>query len=121
MFPDNLGYFLSIDESATSNGELYTILTHKAKRGEKCSIVVIVKGTKASDVINVVRRIPLSKRNELKDLALDMAASMNLIVEKCFNKATRVTDRFHIQRLASQAVQEIRIKYRWLALKEKNK
>ena len=121
LFPDNLGSFLSIDETALSNGELYTILTNKAKRGKKGSIIAIVKGTKASDVINLIRRIPLSKRNEVKEVTLDMAASMNLIVEKCFHKATRVTDRFHVQKLASEAVQEIRIKYRWEALEEENK
>ena len=121
LFPDNLGSFLSIDETALSNGELYTILTNKVKGGKKGSIVAIVKGTKAHDVIRVIRRIPLSKRNEVKEITLDMAASMNLIAEKCFHKATRVTDRFHVQKLASEAVQEIRIKHRWEALEEENK
>jgi transposase len=40
-----------------------------------------------------------------------MAASMNLTAEICFHKATRVTDRFHLQKLASEAVQQIRIKH----------
>jgi transposase len=36
-----------------------------------------------------------------------------------FPNATRVTDRFHVQKLAL-ALQEIRIKYRWQAIDQEN-
>ncbi|MFV5694747.1 transposase [Flavobacterium sp. LB3P122] len=49
-----------------------------------------------------------------------MAANMGLIAKKCFPNATQVTDRFHIQKLAFQALQEIRIKYRWQAIDKEN-
>jgi transposase len=48
-----------------------------------------------------------------------MAANMGLIAKKCFPNATRVTDRFHVQKLL-QALQEIRIKYRWQAIDQEN-
>ena len=86
MFPVNLGSSLSISETKLSNKELYTILTNKAKRGEKGSIVAIVKGTKASDVINVIRKIPLSKINQVKEITLAMAASMDIIAPNNFIK-----------------------------------
>ena len=35
---------------------------------------------------------------------------MKLIAKKCFTKAIQVTDRFHVQKLALEALQEIRIK-----------
>ena len=38
-----------------------------------------------------------------------MVASMNLIAQKCFHKANRVTDSFHVQKQASQEALEIRI------------
>jgi len=41
-----------------------------------------------------------------------MAGSMNLIAKKCFVKTEIVTDRFHVQKLASEAVQEERIRLR---------
>ena len=47
-----------------------------------------------------------------------MAGSMNKIVRSCFPSATRVIDRFHVQKLAYDALQEIRIKYRWDAINE---
>jgi transposase len=42
-----------------------------------------------------------------------MAGSMHLIAKKCFPKTEIVTDRFHVQKLASEAVQEERIRLRW--------
>jgi len=49
-----------------------------------------------------------------------MAGSMNLIAKKCFPKTEIVTDRFHVQKLASEAVQEQRIRLRWEIIEQKN-
>jgi len=49
-----------------------------------------------------------------------MAGSMNLIARKSFPKAVLVTDRFHVQKLALEAVQELRIKHRWDAIDIEN-
>jgi len=52
---------------------------------------------------------------------MDMAANMIKAIRRCFSNAERVIDRFHVQTLAYDAVQEVRIKYRWEALDEENK
>ena len=49
-----------------------------------------------------------------------MAGSMGLIARKCFPNVTRVTDRFHVQKLATEALQEIRIKHRWEVIDQEN-
>lgn len=49
-----------------------------------------------------------------------MAGSMDMIARRCFPLAVRVTDRFHVQQLASEALQEIRIKHRWEAIEAEN-
>ncbi len=116
-----MGNYLSLDETSLSNGELYTILTNKAANGKKGSIVAIVKGTKAVDVIEVLNEIPVERRNMVKEVTVDMAGSMNLIAKKCFPKTEIVTDRFHVQKLASEAVQEERIRLRWEIIEEENK
>ena len=51
---------------------------------------------------------------------MDMAGNMGLIVKKSFPNATLVIDRFHVQKLALEALQEIRIKHRWEALDAEN-
>lgn len=121
LYGKNLGQYLSLDETSLSNGELYTILTNKDARGKKGAIVAIVKGTKAMDVITVINRIPEHRRNIVKEVTVDMAGSMNLIAKKCFPKTEIVTDRFHVQKLATEAVQEERIRIRWEVIEQENK
>jgi len=118
LFPKNLGAYLSIDETSMSNGELYTIVTNKEGKGKKGCLVAMVKGTTSDDVIAILNKIPRGKRIGVKEVTLDMAGSMNLIVEKCFPKAVRVIDRFHVQKLAYDALQEMRIGHRWEAINE---
>ena len=45
---------------------------------------------------------------------------MEQIARTCFPAAKRVTDRFHVQKLAYEAVQEMRVKARWEALDEES-
>lgn len=120
MFAENLGSHLSLDETAFSNGDLYTILTNKKAKGKKGAIVAMVKGTKAETVIKILHKIPLKQRHKVKEITLDMAGSMGLIVRRSFPNATLVIDRFHVQKLALDALQEIRIKHRWEAIDIEN-
>ena len=112
---------MSLDETALSNGELYTILTNKARKGKKGTIVGIFKGTQSKDIIDIIQKnISSQKRKIVREITLDMANNMNLIAKTCFLKADRVTDRFHVQKLVWEAVQDMRIKYRWEALDSEN-
>ena len=112
---------MALDETALSNGELYTILTNKDKRGKKACIVGVFRGTQADQIILLIHKhISVELRNIVKEVTLDMAGSMNLIVKKCFLRAEATTDRFHVQQLANDAVQELRIKYRWEILNKEN-
>lgn len=120
IFPENMGKHLSIDETALSKGELYTIITNKKAKGRKGAIVGILSGTKAEPIIEQLLKIPKSLRDKVKEVTLDMAHSMKMIVKKCFPKAIQVTDRFHVQKLALEALQDIRIKHRWEAIDQQN-
>ncbi len=120
VFPENMGAYLSIDETALSKGELYTIITNKKAKGKKGAIVAILAGTKVEPIIEQLLKIPTSKRNKVKEITLDMANSMKMIAKKCFPKAIQVTDRFHVQKLALEALQDIRIKHRWEAIDQEN-
>lgn len=120
IFPENIGPYLSIDETALSKGELYTIITNKNAKGKKGSIVAIFAGTKVGPIIEQLLKIPVKKRAKVKEITLDMANSMKTIAKKCFPKAIQVTDRFHVQKLAIEALQDIRIKHRWDALDLEN-
>ena len=112
LFPENLGSHLSLDETAFSNGDLYTILTNKKAKGKKGAIVAMIKGTKTEAVTGILHKIPLKQRRKVKEVTLNMAGNMGLIVKKSFPEATLVIDRFHVQKLALDALQQIRIKHR---------
>lgn len=120
LFPKNVSSSLSIDETALSNGELYTIVTNKAAKGRKGAIVAMIKGTVAEDIIAVLKRIPERLRKRVQEVTMDMAANMQLAIKRCFINARRVIDRFHVQKLAYDAVQEARIKFRWEAIDQEN-
>lgn len=47
---------------------------------------------------------------------MDMAPSMEAAVSEVFTNAKRVTDRFHVAKLAIDAIQRVRIDLRWMEL-----
>ena len=107
LFPENIGPHLAIDETSLSNGELYTFVTNRDACTRECSLVAVVAGTKSEDVIAVLQRIDEESRYAVKEVTLDLSDSMRKIVRTAFPKACRVIDRFHIQKLACDAVQHL--------------
>lgn len=120
LFPENIGTHLSIDETSLSNGDLYTILTNKAAKGKKGVLIAMIEGTESNNVINILNHISKKRREIVKEVTLDMAGSMNRIAKQCFPKASLVIDRFHVQKLAYDAVQEMRIAHRWDTINKEN-
>lgn len=120
LFPENIGPRLAIDESSLSNGELYTFVTNRDACTREQSLIAVIAGTKSEDVIEVLRRIDEDRREAVQEVTLDLSDSMRKIVRTAFPKASRVIDRFHIQKLACEAVQELRIKHRWDAIQQAN-
>lgn len=120
LFPGNMGAKLSIDETSLSNGELYTILTNKAAKGRKGSVVAIIKGTDSKTVTNILCKLPVKDCMAVKEITLDMSPSMEWITGQCFMNAAHITDRFHVQQLVSDALQDVRIALRWKAIEKEN-
>ena len=112
--------YVGIDEVCLSRGELYTILINKEKRGAAGSIIAIIKGTDVKTVISILLKLFRHKRFQVREITLDMAPNMEQIARICFPAARRVTDRFHVQKLAYEAVQDMRVKARWEALDEES-
>jgi len=121
LFEKNIGKHLSIDETAVSKDELYTIITNKDAHGGKGALVAIVEGIKASSINLVLAKIPENIRNTVTEVTVDMSVPMEAIIRKSFPNASIVTDRFHVQQLITEAVQEIRLIARRETLKEESK
>lgn len=120
IYPENIGEHLSIDEVSLSKGELYTFVSNKSGRGKKKTIVASIKGTKSQDIIEIINKIPLEKRKLVKEITLDMANNMQLASKTCFPESYLVTDRFHVVKLVMEALQHLRVKYRWEEIEKEN-
>lgn len=121
LFPENVGSHLSIDEVVLSKGELYTIVSNKAGKGKKGTIVACIADTQAEVIAQVLRKLPVKSRVQVQEVTLDMAPNMALASKESFPNARLVTDRFHVIRLALDAVQQIRTQFRWKELDIENK
>lgn len=110
LFEKNIGAYICIDEVALSRGELYTVLINKEAHGGKGSMIAIIKGTDVHTVTSVLLKLSRRRRYQVREITLDMAPNMEQIARICFPAAKRVTDRFHVQKLAYEAVQEMRVK-----------
>lgn len=115
IFPENMGPHLSIDETCLSSGEVYTFLTNKDGHGGPGTLVAIIHGTKAETVIAVIEKIPHYKRVQVEEITLDLSSSMMLIARTVFPKARITNDRFHVQKLYYDAIDDLRISLRWMA------
>jgi transposase len=121
LYKKNIGPYLSIDETCLSQGELYTIVTNKEGHGKKGTLVAMIQGTQSDEVISALQKLPRSLRLKVKEITLDLSPVMRIIARKAFPKATLVSDRFHVQRLMSEAISDLRIDYRWQAIDLENK
>ncbi len=115
LFPENIGPRLSLDETCLSSGEVYTFLTNKDGHGGPGTLVAVVHGTKSETVIAVLEMISPHLRNRVEEITLDLSSSMMLIARTVFRKARITNDRFHVQKLFYDALDDLRISFRWMA------
>lgn len=121
LFPGNIGENLSLDETCLSNGEVYTLLTNKAAHGRKGTIVAMVRGVATDTVSAILRKLPHKGRIGVKTVTTDLSSAMMLTVRRVFPGAKLINDRFHVQQLMSEAVDQMRIRLRWQVLDWENK
>lgn len=121
IYPENITDSLSIDEVSLSKGELYTFVTNKNTHiKNKQSVVAVINGTEAKTIQAVLEKLPIEQRNKVKEVSMDMARNMGLAVKNSFPKANIVIDRFHVVRLVLDALQHLRVSYRWEAIEQEN-
>lgn len=120
VFPQNFGKWMSIDEVGLSKGELYTVITNKEAHGKKGALAAIIEGTKNKVVSKALEKVPIAIRMNVKEITLDFANSMDWICRTNFPNATLTGDRFHIQQIVTEGVQEMRIDIRRQVINEEN-
>lgn len=110
---DNIGPYMSLDETCLGNGEVWTFLTNKDGHGGKGTLAAAIPGTKSDDIISIlINAMGKSVRRSVKEITCDLSPSMMLIASEVFYCADVVNDRFHVQQIYNEAVDEIRIDIR---------
>lgn len=108
LVKENIGECLSIDETSLHD-DLFTILSNKAGHGRKGTVVAMVRGTKAQDVVDILKKIPEEQRLKVKEVTMDLSESMADIVARSFPNAVVVLDCFHIMKRCNEAIEEMRL------------
>lgn len=121
LFAENIGEDLSLDETSLSNGDVYTILTNKAAKGRKGALVAMIRGVSSDHVCEILRMLPAEVRRKVRTITTDLSSAMMLTAKTVFPGAMLISDRFHVQQLMSEAVDQLRIKFRWEVLDAENK
>jgi len=101
---------------ALSKGELVSVVTNKASKGGKGSLVALITGTRSQQIAQVVQKMSVAQRSQVNEVSLDMAPNMALAIKQAFPNASHVVDHFHVAQLVNQMVQYLRIKQRWVEL-----
>lgn len=120
VYPANFGKWMSIDEVALSKGELYTVITNKEAHGKKGALGALIQGTKNEVVSKALEKVPIGIRMNVTEITLDFANSMDWICRTNFPNAQLTGDRFHIQQIVSEGLQETRINLRRKAIDKEN-
>ncbi len=81
----------------------------------------MVRGVASDTVSAILRKVPLKKRLKVKTVTTDLSSAMMLTVRNVFPGASLVNDRFHVQQLISEAVDQLRIRHRLEVLDAENK
>lgn len=120
LYKHNIGSVVCIDETVLSCGELYTVVTNPSGHGGPGTLIAMIRGTDAETVIGVLEKIGLNKRKTVREVMLDLSPTMMKIARRVFPKAYLTNDRFHVQRLFYEAIDDLRITYRWMARDQEN-
>ena len=80
----------------------------------------MIKGVESENIISILQKIPTNICNVVKEITLDMSSSFTKVMKTCFSKAIIVIDRFHLQQLANECIQRLRVNLRWTELDKDN-
>ena len=81
----------------------------------------IIAGTKTWDIVEILWLISSELREQVEEITMDLFPTMRKAARFSFPNAALVADRFHVQKLVLDALQELRICFRWDSLNEVNR
>lgn len=120
LLEENVGTKMSIDETQLHD-DLFTILSNKDGHGGPGTVAAVAAGTSAEEVLKTLMQIPEKKRLAVEEITMDFSESMRSIAVSAFPNATRVIDCFHVMKRLGDALEEMRLKEKRLAVAEQKR
>ena len=111
--PENFGENMAVDDK-NIGGEGCTIISNK----ETGKIALLATTTKIKILIEVLSKIPARTLFSVRTISKDLAEGYDWLARTTFMNAIRIADKFHVVKLAFEALQAVRIRYRQKILTE---
>jgi transposase len=102
--PRQLGRAMGIDEYARRKGHHDNTAIVALAKGRP---IATVKGRRADDVIAWCQRRPQAELDRVEVVVLDMSKTYAAAIQELFGESVQVIDRFHVVKLAVEALDEM--------------
>ena len=111
--PENIDKSMAIDEKQIGE-DMHTIISNR-ETGKIAVLARSVNGTAIGKVLDKVKD-PL---DSVETVTRDMSATFKKLCSDKFFNASQISDKYHIVRSAIASIQDVRVRYRQEALREK--
>jgi len=108
---ENWGPNMTIDDK-NIGGEGYTIIANK----DTGKIALMIMTTKSHLICALLQKVPISVRMGVKSITKDLASGYDWVARTMMMNASRIADKFHVIKLALEALQAVRIRHRQAVL-----
>jgi transposase len=102
--PRQLGRAIGIDEDARRKGHYYNTSIIDLDKGRP---IATFKGRRAEDVIAWFKRRPQAELDRVEVVVLDMSKTYASAIQELVGESVQVIDRFHVVKLAVEALDEV--------------
>ena len=97
---------VSMDEISIRKGyrDFVTLVSHV----DTGNLLEVIDSHQQSEIIDVLKQQPLSLREQVKEVSVDMWGGFPKVIEEVFPNAVVVFDRFHVMKLLNQQLNKLR-------------
>nr|WP_049858445.1 ISL3 family transposase [Gloeothece citriformis] len=83
------------------------------------SLLEVIDSHKSEEIIEVLKQAPISIRENIKEVCVDMWGGFKKVITEVFPNALVVIDRFHVMKLVHKALNHLRLKLKLKGLKNR--
>ncbi len=86
---------------------------------DKSSLLEVINSHKSDEIIEELEKIPLTIRENVKEVSVDMWGGFPKVIQEVFPNASVVIDRFHVMKLVNKSLNKIRLLLGFKGLKNR--